>query len=156
MVKPVRTLINGKNPSRIEFFDSHISLLRETSQEAHSHISSVPHFQGVNEQELTTVPDLYQPLEHRRFTAWGCVINHTYGDKSILRRERRMCSCGLMWLKHRSGHQKKIALCRYSMMVLLCELCQFIKHFPALSIFRVWYFLFSQVFMPVKDSGFLR
>lgn len=65
MVKADRTLINGQNPSRIEFFDSHISLLRETSQEAHSHISSVPDIQGVKEQELTAVPGFYQPLEQQ-------------------------------------------------------------------------------------------
>lgn len=70
-MKTFRTLINGKNPSRIEFFDSHISMVRETSQEAHSHISSIPDIQGVNEQELTAVPDFYQPLQQERFTAEG-------------------------------------------------------------------------------------
>lgn len=68
-MKPFRTPINGKNPIRIEFFDSHISMLRETSQEAHSHISSAPDIQRVNEQELAAVPDFYQPLEQERFTA---------------------------------------------------------------------------------------
>lgn len=48
IAKPFRILINGKNPSRIKFFDSHISVFRETSQEAHSHISSIPDIQRVN------------------------------------------------------------------------------------------------------------
>lgn len=82
-------------------------MLRETSQEAHSHISSIRDIQRVNEQELTAVPEFYQPLEQERFTAWGCIINHPYGDKSILRKERRMCSYGLLRLRHKSGHQKK-------------------------------------------------
>lgn len=125
-------------------------MLRETSQEAHSHISSICDIQRVNEQELTAVPEFYQPLGQERFTAWGCIRNHPYGDKSILRKERRMCSYGLLWLRHKSGHQKK------SIMVLLCELWQFVKPFPALSIFWAWYFLFSRVFMPVKGSGILR
>jgi len=144
-VKTFRTLINGKNPSRIEFFDSHISMLRQTSQEAHSHISSVPDIHRANEQELTAVPDCYQPLEQERFTAWSCTINHPYDDKSILREERGMCCCGLLWLRHRSGCQKKsiVRMALYTFTVLLCELWQFMKPFPALSIFWVWYFLFS-------------
>lgn len=112
-MKPFRSLINGKNPRRIKFFDSHISMLRETSQEAHSHISSVPDIQRINEQELTVVPDFYQPLKQERFTAWGCIINYPYGDKSILRKERGMWSYGLLWLRHRSGRQKRASCGRY-------------------------------------------
>lgn len=129
-MKTFRTLINGKNPSRIEFFDSHISMVRETSQEAHSHISSILDIQGVNEQELTAVPDFYQPLEQERFTAWGCIINHLYGDKSILRKERGMCSYELLWLKWRVDIKKSIMKkVLYTTTVLLCELWQFLKNF---------------------------
>lgn len=102
------------------------------------------------------MPDFYQPLEQERFTTRGCIINHLYGDKSILRKERGMCCCGLLWLRQRVDIKKNIMqYVLYASMVLLCEIWQFLKPFPSLPILWLWYFLFLCGFISVKGSDIL-